>query len=236
MLTNEEDVKIKLVMQYLRSLGFDESELSFEKSFTLKVGRYTLRVETNEQVHTAQPRLDILIKRSHRNLCVVEVKDTSVPIGSDEIDQAVSYGRLVHPLVPICIITNGKEWMIVDTITKEKIAENNKLSETLKYEVSLPQEAYYEALQHFIGYSQENVLTFCGQQVNNYMEPLKGSKDDRDKKYIEELYQGRKTIAALLVDCRILFRFFRSITFHRNAFDQPVEGINTISYEMSPDI
>jgi len=126
--------------------------------------------------------------------------------------------------------------MIVDTITKEKIAENNKLSETLKYEVSLPQEAYYEALQHFIGYSQENVLTFCGQQVNNYMEPLKGSKDDRDKKYIEELYQGRKTIAALLVDCRILFRFFRSITFHRNAFDQPVEGINTISYEMSPDI
>jgi len=40
-------------------------------------------------------------------LCVVEVKDTSVPIGSDEIDQAVSYGRLVHPLVPICIITNG---------------------------------------------------------------------------------------------------------------------------------
>jgi hypothetical protein len=40
----------------------------------------------------------------------------------------------------------------------------------------------------------------------------------------------------MIVDCRILFRFFRPITFHRNAFDQPVEGINTISYEMSPDI
>ncbi|SRR6266542_4315365 len=42
--------------------------------------------------------------------------------------------------------------------------------------------------------------------------------------------------ANLHVDCRILFRFFRSITFHRNAFDQPVEGINTLSYEVSPDI
>src|SRR2546427_9369522 len=44
----------------------------------------------------------------------------------------------------------------------------------------------------------------------------------------EKLYESEKRT--------ILFRFFRSITFHRNAFDQPVEGINTISYKMSPDI
>src|SRR2546421_8257535 len=57
MLNNEEDVKNKLVVPYLRSLGFDESELSYEKSFNLKVGRYTYRIDTNEQVRTMPYRL-----------------------------------------------------------------------------------------------------------------------------------------------------------------------------------
>jgi len=36
-----------------------------------------------------------------------------------------------------------------------------------------------------------DILTFCRNQVNSYMEPLKGSRKDRDKKYIEELYEVR---------------------------------------------
>ena len=39
----------------------------------------------------------------------------------------------------------------------------------------------------------------------------------------------------LIVVCRISVRFCRFITFHRIAFDQPVERINTIQYETSPD-
>ena len=40
-----------------------------------------------------------------------------------------------------------------------------------------------------------DILTFCRNQVNSYMEPLKGSRKDRDKKYIEELYEVRKKVA-----------------------------------------
>ncbi len=40
-----------------------------------------------------------------------------------------------------------------------------------------------------------NMLTFCKHQVNSYMEPVKGSRNDRDKKYIEELYEVRKKVA-----------------------------------------
>jgi hypothetical protein len=48
MLYNEEDVKNKLVVPYLRSLGFDESELFYERSFDLKVGRYTYAFHPRE--------------------------------------------------------------------------------------------------------------------------------------------------------------------------------------------
>ncbi len=40
-----------------------------------------------------------------------------------------------------------------------------------------------------------DMLTFCQHQVNSYMEPLKGSRNDREKKYIEELYEVRKKVA-----------------------------------------
>ncbi len=36
-------------------------------------------------------------------------------IGSDDIDQAISYSRLVHPIAPFSLITNGKEIRIFDT-------------------------------------------------------------------------------------------------------------------------
>ncbi len=92
LLKNEEDTKLKIVLTYLKSLDFDESELFYEESFFLKVGRFTFRVDTDEEVRSLQPRLDILVKRGDKNLCIVEVKDSSVEIGSDDIDQAVSYG------------------------------------------------------------------------------------------------------------------------------------------------
>jgi nucleoside phosphorylase len=46
-----------------------------------------------------------------------------------------------------------------------------------------------------------DMLTFCQHQVNSYMEPLKGSRSDREKKYIEELYEVRKKVAN---DCNYL--------------------------------
>ena len=63
LLKNEEDTKLKIVAEYLRSLGFDDSELFYEESFYFKAGRFTFRVDTGEEVTSVQPRLDILIKR-----------------------------------------------------------------------------------------------------------------------------------------------------------------------------
>ncbi len=73
-LSTEEDVKIKIVLDYLKSLGFKEDELSFEDSFLLYLGRSTYKIDTLEQRTKAQPRLDILVRRNNINLFVVEVK------------------------------------------------------------------------------------------------------------------------------------------------------------------
>src|SRR6266436_7303559 len=173
-LANEEDVKVKMVVTFLQSLGFDISELYYEKSFRLHVGRFTYRIDTVEQIHTAQPRLDILVTRDGQNLFTVEVKGPDIAIDSDDIDQAVSYARLVHPIAPLCLITNGQVWKLVDTITKKELSPD-KVDPHHHLTVSLPDEAYYQAIKYFFGYSRENILAFCQWQVTTYMRELLGA-------------------------------------------------------------
>lgn len=197
-LENEEDAKNKLVVPYLLERGFDLSELSFEKSFRLRVGR-SLRniddIDAAKKAHTARPRLDILVKRNGKNLFIVEVKGPDITIDSDDIEQAVSYARLVHPIAPLCLITNGQVWKLIDTITREELSPD-KVDPHRHLTVSLPNEAYYEAVKYFLGYSRKNILAFCQWQVMTYMRELRGAADDRDKKYIPELYENRRHLTA----------------------------------------
>lgn len=193
-LENEEDVKNKLIVPYLLSLGFDISELSFEKSFWLRVGRSLHNIDTEKKARGARSRLDILVKRNGQNLLIVEVKGPNIVIDSDDIDQAVCYAKLLHPIAPVCLITNGQEWKLIDTLSKDELP-SEKIGPHLPLNVTLPNELYYEALKHFFGYSRENILAFCQWQVTTYMRELRGSADDRDKKYIPELYEERRHLA-----------------------------------------
>lgn len=196
-LANEEDVKNKIIVPYLQSLGFDVSELSFEKSFQLHVGRSLRNIgegETEKKGRPARPRLDILVKRNGRNLFIVEVKGPGVVIDQDDIDQAVCYAKLLHPIAPVCLLTNGIDWKLIDSVTKQDVAETT-VNPHMPLHVTLPQEAYYETLKHFFGYSRENILTFCHWQVKDSMQELLGSAEDRNKKYIPELYEERKHLA-----------------------------------------
>jgi hypothetical protein len=190
-LANEEDVKNKIVVPYLQSLGFDTSELSFEMSFQIQVGRSLHTIDGRDQGRTSRPRLDILVQRNGQNLFIVEVKGPDIVIDQHDIDQAVCYARLLHPIAPICLLTNGTDWKLIDSVTKQDV-EQTTVNPHMPLHVTLPQETYYQALKYFFGYSRENILTFCHWQIKDAMQELLGSAEDRNKKYIPELYEERK--------------------------------------------
>lgn len=186
-LSVEENVKVKAVLPFLCSLGFQADELHFEKSFTFRSGSSTYRTDTKKQCRTFSPRLDILVTRNGINLFIVEVKNDDVAISEKDVAQATSYALAVFPPAPFAIVTNGEEFHLYDSIKREEIKEGAfKIKD--RYEVTISEEARYEALKHFIGYSKANVTTFCEQQVLEHMQPLLGSKTDLSKKYIPELH------------------------------------------------
>jgi hypothetical protein len=189
----EEDIKNKLILPYLKSIGFDISELSFEKSFTIRAGRNLYRVESDKPIDAARARLDILVTRGGQNLFVVEVKGSDSSLTQEDILQATTYARLVQPIAPFCIITNGQQTVVVDSLTTLEVLPEF-LNETQRYQVSISEDLYYEAQKQFLGYSKQNLSVFCECQVTTFMQQLKGGPNDPTKKYIDELYEPPKDL------------------------------------------
>ena len=190
-LANEEEVKIKIVLPYLKSLGFQKEELNFEKSFSLNLGRYAYKINTEEQYQNASARLDILVKRNDKNLFIIEVKRGSKKINANDAEQAISYARLVHPIAPFAIVTNGNTFSIYNSVTKEKVRKSKFIIKDM-YEIDFPENLLYDALKHFFGYSKNNLLYFCQEQVKEGMTTLLGSKKDATKIFIPRIYTPRK--------------------------------------------
>ncbi len=114
---NEETVKVRYVIPFLQRCGFHPNDLLLEATFSVVLGRRQITPPKESG------RLDILVRLADRNILVVEVKRDGSPITDENRDQAISYARLVHPVAPFALVTNGSEFHLFDTITKKEVNE-----------------------------------------------------------------------------------------------------------------
>ena len=105
---NEEEVKNNIIIPWLTSNGVPQGELHFERPFRVKLGRHTVDAGEGATSRVATARLDVLVSRQGRNLLVVEVKAEDLLLTEDDRDQGISYARLVHPVAPFVLVTNGR--------------------------------------------------------------------------------------------------------------------------------
>ncbi|MCY1634401.1 type I restriction enzyme HsdR N-terminal domain-containing protein [Marinifilum sp. D737] len=189
---NEEDIRGRILLPFLYDLGFDNSEIFLEKSFTIRLGK---------SCHKISGRSDILCKRNGKNLFIIELKNDSITISQKDIDQGISYARLLEDnIAPFTIITNGKITRIFDSITKKELIGSN-ISEqstywqnesTLSTDIDL--RIRFEALKNFVSFSPENLKQFCEMQVRDRMGPIIGNIDDPLSKFIKELHIQRQDL------------------------------------------
>ncbi|MFV8366379.1 type I restriction enzyme HsdR N-terminal domain-containing protein [Flavobacterium sp. XS1P27] len=186
---NEENIRGKLLLPYIKDLGFDDSEIFLEHAFKIRLGKKKY----------ARGRSDILCKRHNKNLFVIELKNDSLPITDDDRDQGISYARLLDDIAPFTIISNGIITKIFDSITKEELSGKiSVLSTFWKNGCSLSTEEEmrirYEALKNFISLSPENLKLFCESQVRDRMGQIIGSTESPHSKFVKKLYIQREDL------------------------------------------
>lgn len=177
---NEENVKNKVIIPFLNSIGFHETNLSFEDNFTIKLGKNT--VKKKEYI---SGRLDILVKLGDSPFLLWEMKKEGLQISDEEIGQAISYARLTEPITPYTIVSNGKDTQIYNTFNRKRIKydELNKGYKTLDFNEAINNRM--EALSEIICYSIDNLINYLKYINNRELERVKGNK------YIKELYVPR---------------------------------------------
>lgn len=187
---SEDDIRTKVVYEWLKSCGISDSELAVEFSITLRLGKGT---------RTMLSRSDVLVKNPSGNLLIVEVKQPRHHLCLADKLQGLAYARSLADggIAPFTIITNGKETEIYDSVTGELISGQ-----------SIPSDHPYiingfkvtgdalttraEALDYLISLNDENLIAFCKGQVSEKMELLKSIDPFSGKKYIPGLQVTRK--------------------------------------------
>ena len=110
-----------------------------------------------------------------RNLFIIELKNDSISITQNDIDQGISYARsLLDDIAPFTIVTNGHTTRIFDSVSKIELT-GQKISEQSSfwrngYTLSTDEELRirYEALKKFVSFSPENLKLFCENQVQDW--------------------------------------------------------------------
>ena len=189
---NEEEVRANLLLPYLNDLSFNPSEILVEYSFTIRLGKTK---------HFIKGRSDILCRRNGKNLFIIKLKNDSITISQDDIDQGISYARALNDnIAPFTVITNGKTTRIFDSISRAELTGKNvsehsdfwKNGCTLSIDEDL--RIRYEALQNFVSFSDENLKLFCRNQVQDRMGTIIGGIDDPTSKFVKELYIHRQEL------------------------------------------
>lgn len=199
---NEEEVKNNVIIPWLTAHRVSQGELHFERPFRVKLGRHTVAAGEDATSPEATARLDILVARQSRNLLVVEVKREDLVLTDDDRDQGISYARLVHPVAPFVLVTNGREYRLYETLSKNLVTDSTVVSG--EFTVALPDEHRIEALQLFLASSPANVLRLSTAQIESETASLKGNPTDLGAVYIAA---AQRPNAVLLAD---VHRFLQS--------------------------
>ena len=102
--------------------SFREVNVEHQKSFSIKFGHHNVQVDSKEpSANPSRAIFDILLTINNNNIILLELKKEGLSLTEDDVLQGISYARLLHPMPPLTLISNGKDNQFYKTYSKDKI-------------------------------------------------------------------------------------------------------------------
>lgn len=103
---------------------FKEVGVIQQQSFSIKFGHHNVLVDLKKPSdRSTRAIFDILLTIDDQNVILLELKKEGLNLQKKDISQGISYARLIHPMPPITLISNGKDNLLYNTYTKEELEE-----------------------------------------------------------------------------------------------------------------
>ena len=220
---------------------FESLKIKHQESFTIKFGHHNVTFDKkNTSNHSSRAIYDILLTTNDNksNLILLELKRENKKITSEDIEQGLSYARLIHPMPPITLLSNGKDHFFYNTFTKELIEK-----ETIDFDFihtridnafSLALQDFQNTIETLLSKNPSILIQIINDISKNRFKHLKGEISDLTKPicdeflikrdYVNNINEKRKEKnligligSALSGKTNILYDYFISYQNHNNA-------------------
>lgn len=102
----------------------NKGDITHQQQFQLTLGHNTYLYDGKKK-DKAFARSDVLIKHKGVNLAILELKAPGITLSDDDAIQGTSYARLLDPMPPLTIISNGENTQFFNTYDRKPwIADN----------------------------------------------------------------------------------------------------------------
>lgn len=109
----------------------DGKAIEQQVSFTVRFGHAVIHVDGKEREYVTG-RADVLVSVDGKPTLVLELKRPGLGVTDDDVEQGLSYARVLHPRPPLVLATDGKESRLVETHTGLDWRPVSKDEEALK--------------------------------------------------------------------------------------------------------
>lgn len=199
---NESEIRSNIIDPLLSTLNFTHQNISLEKSFKIKLGKYDEIVGWQEEKR--RPRYDYLVKKDEKNLFIIEAKKEGDELNDEDLEQGLSYARLLDSIAPLVVLTNGTSTKVFDTISREELTDKQlQESDYAKnnFTVNIDYETRHMALLALFTLNHANFLSFCNKQNSDTLSRLLGSNATSNlRSYIPEIFVKRRSLDSTVDD------------------------------------
>lgn len=101
-----------------------QKDIRHQVGFSIRLGHGEVKTSGKASWHK-RGRADVVVFKGDTALAVFELKRNDLDLTADDEAQAISYARLLTPMPPLAVVTNGREIRIIETFTKKPLATQN---------------------------------------------------------------------------------------------------------------
>lgn len=175
--------------------------ISHQTKFTFKFGHLPITVD-GRAAYSATARADVLLSYGQEPLAVLELKRPGNPIDELDIEQGLSYARMLHPRPPLVAVTNGTEISLRETHTGAEWSPSERseteLANLLKSAFKVAEVDLKRAVSTLMGSNSEVWMQAIRHTSSLALEEQSGAWADQRFPFVSEFLIPRKATAAIL--------------------------------------
>ena len=176
----------------------DRKAIRHQLTFSFKLGHKSVEIN-GTKASSRQGRVDMLIERGDERIAILELKRPGASLTADDVEQGLSYARVLHPSPPLVIVSNGSETRcyashcgrLLNAGERDEAAFSNLISNALK----VAESDLKSAIGTLMGPSSDVWMAAVRAASRESLEALSGDWDDHFATFTNGFHIPRKATA-----------------------------------------